>query len=90
MVLIEAAMFGKPMICCEIGTGTSYVNAHGETGLVVPPGDPRALAEAINLLLSDSSLARAMGRAARARFEQYFSGGVLGRSYAELFRQLAV
>lgn len=38
--LLEAAMFGKPMISTEIGTGTSYVNVDGETGLVVPASDP--------------------------------------------------
>ena len=88
MVLVEAAMIGKPMISCEIGTGTSYVNVHGETGLVVPPGNPRALAEAVNLLLSDQCLAREMGRAARRRYESYFSGEALGRGYAELFQQM--
>ena len=41
-------MCGKPMISCELGTGTSYVNKAGETGLVVPPSDPARLAEAIN------------------------------------------
>ena len=32
-------MFGKPMISSEIGTGTTYINVHRETGLVVPPSD---------------------------------------------------
>ena len=41
--LLEAAMFGKAMISTEIGTGTSYVNVDGETGLVVPASDPGAL-----------------------------------------------
>ena len=45
MVLVEAAMCGKPLISCEIGTGTSFVNVHGETGLVVEPEDPVALAQ---------------------------------------------
>nr|WP_246673258.1 glycosyltransferase [Mesorhizobium sp. B2-4-14] len=43
--LAEAAMCGKPMISCEVGTGTSYVNKAGETGLVVPPSDPERLAK---------------------------------------------
>ena len=37
MVLIEASKFGRPMITCEIGTGTTYINEHNKTGLVVPP-----------------------------------------------------
>jgi glycosyltransferase involved in cell wall biosynthesis len=85
MVLVEAAMFGRPMICCEIGTGTSFVNSHGETGFVVAPNDPQALAAAINRLARDECLARSMGDAARRRYERLFSGEVLGRAYAEIF-----
>src|SRR5450759_1496927 len=50
MVLVEAAMFGKPQISCEIGTGTSFVNANEETGIVVPPEAPDDLAQAMNKL----------------------------------------
>lgn len=48
MVLVEAAMFGRPQVTCEIGTGTSYVNVHESTGFVVPPESPCALADAMN------------------------------------------
>jgi glycosyltransferase involved in cell wall biosynthesis len=48
--LLEGAMFGKPMISSEIGTGTSFVNIDGETGLVVPPSDPDALRRAMAYL----------------------------------------
>ena len=41
--LLEGAMYGKPLISSEIGTGTSHINIDGETGLVVPPNDPVAL-----------------------------------------------
>src|SRR5690606_17794728 len=37
--LLEAAMAGKPMISCEIGTGTSYVNIHQQTGWVIEPAN---------------------------------------------------
>lgn len=86
MVLVEAAMFGKPMISCEIGTGTSFVNAHGETGYVVAPDDPGALAMAMNSLLADKELSERMGVAARLRYQRMFSAGELGRGYAQLFR----
>lgn len=88
MVLVEAALFGRPMISCEIGTGTSFVNADGETGFVVEPGKPTALAEAMNALLADDALATRMGLAARARYEQLFSGEVLGHQYAKLYREI--
>lgn len=89
MVLVEAAMFRKPMVSCEIGTGTSYVNADNETGFVVPPEQPAALAHAMNRLLIDERLADRMGRDARSRYERLFSGHALGRGYAELFQEVA-
>jgi rhamnosyl/mannosyltransferase len=89
MVLVEAAMIGKPMISCEINTGTSFVNADGETGFVVEPGSPRALAEAMSRLLEDEALALQMGQAARRRYEQLFSGAALGQAYARLYRKVA-
>lgn len=88
MVLVEAAMFSRPLISCEIGTGTSYVNAHEETGLVVEPESAAALAQAMNTLLTDDTLAARMGLAARIRYEKLFSGAALGRAYAELFREV--
>ncbi len=46
-------MFAKPMISCEIGTGTSFVNQHQVTGLVVPPADAGELKRAMDVLLRD-------------------------------------
>ncbi|AQV96496.1 glycosyl transferase [Cupriavidus necator] len=89
MVLVEAAMFSKPMICCEIGSGTSYINQHGVTGLVVPPESPADLAGAITRLHADAGLAATMGNAARQRYETLFSGPSLGRAYTELYQELA-
>ena len=58
---------GLPLISTELGTGTSWVNVDGQTGLVIPPRDPQALANAINSLLADPERRHAMGQAARAR-----------------------
>ena len=88
MVLIEASMFGRPMVTCEIGTGTSFVNAHGSTGFVVPPESPEALADAINLLLADDANLRKMGLAARNRYELLFSDNALGGSYAAAYNKI--
>lgn len=89
MVLVEAAMFGRPLVSCEIGTGTSYVNSHEETGIVVPPEDVGALGDALRTLLADDKLANRMGVGARARYERWFSGPALGRAYADLYREIA-
>jgi len=88
MVLVEAAMFGKPQISCEIGTGTSFVNAHGETGIVVPPEAPDELSQAMNQMLREPSTTASMGLAARARYERLFSGDALGKAYAGLYRDV--
>ncbi len=88
MVLVEAAMFGCPMVSCEIGSGTSFINVHGESGLVVPPEDAAALAFAMNSLLNDASLAERYGLQARKRYELLFSRPALGGSYIDLFMEM--
>lgn len=88
MVLVEAAMCGKPMVSCEIGTGTSFVNLDGQTGFVVPPESPHDMAEKLNLLLSDRVLTQQLARAARMRYESYFSGPALGRAHVQLYKDV--
>ena len=90
MVLVEASMFARPMVSCEIGTGTSFVNQAGETGFVVPPASPEPLAAALNRLLADEALAATMGLNARKRYETHFSGPVLGKAYADAFHAAAL
>ncbi len=73
IVLLEAMAAGRPLISTELGTGTSYVNVHGETGLVVPPGDVDALAQALATLAGDPALRARFGRQAQARAQAEFS-----------------
>ena len=70
-VLIEAMAMGRPVIAPREG-GPCVIVADGETGLLVPPRDPDALAAAIVELLDHPARRRAMGRAARARVEAMF------------------
>jgi len=88
IVLVEASMFGKPMISCEIGTGTSFVNLHEITGLVVPSSSPEALAKAMRALLDNNAMTINMGKEARKRYEQNFSGPALGKAYSDLYREI--
>lgn len=67
LVQVEAMAAGLPVVCTELGTGTSYVNQDGVTGRVVPPRDPGALAAAINDLLADPARRSAMAAAAARR-----------------------
>ena len=86
--LLEAAMLGKPMISCEIGTGTTFINRHEETGLVIPPRDVGALVEAMNRLSDNEELCKQFGAAARQRFEELFSVDVMARKYVEKYREV--
>lgn len=86
--LLEGAMFGKPMISSEIGTGTTYINIANETGLVVPPSDPLALRQAMNYLWDHPIEASAMGKRAEERYWQYFTAEQMAGSYANLYGEL--
>ncbi len=86
--LLEGAMCGKPMISCEIGTGTTYINVDGETGLVVAPGDAAALRAAMRTLWNDTALARTMGHRAAQRFEQVFTSEQMAAGYTALYREV--
>jgi rhamnosyl/mannosyltransferase len=88
MVLVEAAMFGKPMVCCEVGSGTSFVNEDGVTGWVVPAEAPDRLAAAMNQLVLDEALAHKLGGAARERYQRLFSGPALGNAYKSLYEDV--
>ena len=88
VTLLEGAMSARPLVSAEVGSGTSHVNIHGETGLVVPPSDSAALRAAMDDLHARPDKARAMGLKARQRYEQLFTGSVMGRHYAEVYRQI--
>lgn len=86
--LLEGAMYGKPMISSEIGTGTSYINIHNETGLVVPPSNPQAFREAMRTLWENPARAAEMGMKAEARYRQLFTADEMGRKWAALYEEL--
>lgn len=71
LVLLEAMAMGRPVVATTVG-GTPEVVLDGETGLLVPPGDWRALADAIVRVLSDTERARRMGEAGRQVVEERF------------------
>ncbi len=85
IAMLEAMSLGTPVVSTELGTGTSWVNRHGETGLVVPPADPAALGAAVRRVLGDGDLRRdlAAGAAERARcaFSKKVMLGLIGEVY---------
>lgn len=86
--LLEGAMFGKPLISCDIGTGTTFVNLAGETGLCVPAGDPAALRHAMEYLWHNPDVAAEMGRCAQSRYLTHFTAEQMSRSYLGLYDEL--
>jgi glycosyltransferase involved in cell wall biosynthesis len=70
-VIIEAMAAARPVVSTRLA-GIPESVVHGETGLLVPPEDTMALAEALSLLIEDAKLRLHYGRAGRARIEQHF------------------
>jgi rhamnosyl/mannosyltransferase len=90
LVQVEAMAAGIPVVCTELGTGTSYVNQDGITGRVAPPRDPAALAAAISELLADPAKRTAMSAAARARVEAEFEQSVMVERVLATYQKLVV
>lgn len=69
----EAMMCAKPVVCCELDNGVTYLNRHGVTSIVVPPRDPDALASALNRLVADADLRRRLGEEGRKLIQTEYS-----------------
>lgn len=85
--LLEAMAAGKPVVSTELGTGTSWVNQDGATGLVVPPADTAALGGALRSLIDDPNLARRLGEAGRARVAAEFGEERLLGRIEDVYRE---
>ncbi len=88
MVLVEAARQGLAMISTELGSGTSYINIHNKTGLVVPPKNSKELSKAMCYMTNNPDTVKQMGELARQRFKQYFTASQMGTSYVDLYQQV--
>lgn len=83
IALIEAMASGRPIIGTNIG-GTPQVIDNGKNGLLVPPKDPVALADAIEKMITDKTLAQQLADEG-ARRAQNFSWDIQAKKYADLF-----
>jgi glycosyltransferase involved in cell wall biosynthesis len=78
----------RPVVATPVG-GTPELVVDGETGLLVPPRDPEALAAALRRLLEDPELARRLGEAGRARVAERFTAVEQARRIVEIYDDVA-
>ena len=71
LCVLEAMAGGKPVVATRVG-GIPSVVLHGETGMLVPPGDPAALSSALVSILSDADHAKQLGQNGRKLIERRF------------------
>jgi rhamnosyl/mannosyltransferase len=88
IVLLEAMASGLPCVTTELGTGTSWIVQDGETGFVVPPLNPAALAQAINAIAADEALRQRFGQAALVRVKAEFSKEVMVHRVMQVYEEL--
>lgn len=87
MVCLEAMGASRPVVASRVSAIPEII-LDGETGVLVPPRDPAALAAAVVRLLNDPALARRMGQAGRRRLEDEFTVDAMVHRTAELYRSL--
>ena len=85
-VLVMAMALGKPIVASRVG-GVPELLGQGEAGLLVPPADPRALADAICTLLADPVRAKTLGEVGRRRAPAY-SADAMVQALARLYREV--
>jgi glycosyltransferase involved in cell wall biosynthesis len=86
--LVEASAAGRGAIASDI-PGNAEVVVPGETGVLVPPGDAAALADAMERAVRDPAMCARWGRAARARMEAEFAAPLIRAQHADLYRLIA-
>ena len=87
--LAEGLAMGKPLISTELGTGTSFVNKHGETGFVVPPKNSNALAQAMKNIVKNPKTSYKFGTAARQRYLDNFTDDKMAKSHRSLLQSFS-
>jgi glycosyltransferase involved in cell wall biosynthesis len=87
IVQVEAMASGRPVVCCELNNGVTWVNQDGVTGLVVPPADSAALAAALRRLAEDVGLRSKLGAQARERALGTFTREAMARATLDVYRK---
>ena len=87
IAIVEAMAAGLPVVASDVG-GIPEIVQHGETGLLVPPGDPAALAAALHELVTRPDRARALGACGRQRARERFSIESAVKRHEDLYAEL--
>ena len=87
LVLLEAMALGRPVIATDSG-GPREIVAQNQTGLLVPPKNPAALAEAICCLINDPQARAEMGAAGEARYRAQFTAARMAREMLALYHEV--
>ncbi len=87
ITILEAMAAGKPVVTTDVG-GCAEAVVDGETGVVVPPENPEALAEALEYVLTHPDEARRMGEAGRRRVEEHFTVEAMVRKHVEVYERV--
>jgi glycosyltransferase involved in cell wall biosynthesis len=85
--VLEYMAAGRAVVATDVGANTRLIE-HGVSGLIVPPKDETALAEAIGKLIGDQLLAARFGREARRRVERDYSRGAMVAWFEAFYRRL--
>jgi glycosyltransferase involved in cell wall biosynthesis len=86
MALLEAMALGRPVVASDVGAVRHVVDG---SGIVAPPRDVEAFAQALLLLAGDPDLAAGLGAAGRARYEELFAAGRMADEYASFLHEVA-
>ena len=89
MVQLEAMACGVPVVSTSVRSGVPWVNRHGDTGLVVEPGNAGELAGALRTLIADPALRHRMGEAGRTRVATEFTLERMAARTAAIYREVS-
>jgi len=90
IAVLEAMAFGKPIISCNIGSATSYINKNNKTGFVIRPNDEELLSKKINFLLDhkNSKIKKYFSIQSYKRFKTFFTSKKMSSEYLKLYKSV--
>lgn len=88
LIFLEAMMFAKPVVGCNVGGMPEVIGPNGEAGFLAQPGDVASLRDCLDRLVGDEDLRKRMGAAGRARYEKHFTVDMMVQNTLAYYRQI--